>query len=449
MEPFRYHVYVCNQQKPEGLPCCYNRGSAEVIDALRRELAASDLEPNIQLTVCGSLGLCERGPNMVVYPEGIWYSGVSPSDVAEIVQSHFRRDIPVERLIRSDHAALRREVLWNRDQTRAAARARESSGVLPDELNVRISAFQESRTILTALELDVFTAVSEPATAQEVAEKLDTDGRATEMLLHALAAIGLLIKKDGRFENSPASARFFSTGSPHCARAALLHTANLWKNWSNLTEAVRTGTAPDDAARPEGWVENFIAAMHRNATERADAVVQAVGALRGRMLDIGGGSGAYSIAFARANQQLEIDLVDQPEVEPIVQAHIREAGMEDRIHVLCEDLRDSLPQHGYEMTFLSAICHTLSPEENFALLKRCFAVLAPGGRIVIHDFILDADKTAPKPAALFALNMLTATRGGSTYSQPEYSTLLEATGFQNVRHLRMPGPNSLMVATRE
>jgi (2Fe-2S) ferredoxin/ubiquinone/menaquinone biosynthesis C-methylase UbiE len=449
MEPFHYHVFICNQQKPEGLPCCYNNGSAQVIDALRREIAAGDLEQEVQLTVCGSLGLCEHGPNIVVYPEGIWYSGVSPSDVPEIVQSHFRRDTPVERLIRTDPGALRTEILWNRDQMRAAARTRESSGALPDELNARIRAFQESRAILTALELDIFTAVGEPATAAEVSAKLHIDGRATEMLLNALAAIGLLIKKNGSFQNGPASARFFSTSSPDCARTALLHTANLWKSWSNLTEAVRTGTAVDDAGRPDGWVETFIAAMHRNASERAGAVVHAVGVVRGRMLDIGGGSGAYSIAFAQANPQLEIDLVDQPDVGPIAQAHIQEAGLEGRIHVLCGDMRDSLPQNGYEMTFLSAICHMLSPEENFALLKRCFAVLAPKGRVVIQDFILDEDKTAPKQAALFALNMLTGTRAGSTYSEAEYTTWLEAAGFQSVRHLRMPGPASLMVASRE
>jgi (2Fe-2S) ferredoxin len=89
MEPFRYHVFICDQRKPEGIPCCPERGSAATIDALRREVAARELTDEVQITLCGSLGLCERGPNLVVYPEGVWYSGVRPEDIPEIVESHF------------------------------------------------------------------------------------------------------------------------------------------------------------------------------------------------------------------------------------------------------------------------------------------------------------------------------------------------------------------------
>jgi (2Fe-2S) ferredoxin/SAM-dependent methyltransferase len=452
MEPFRFHVFVCNQQKPEGAPCCYQHGSAQVIDALRREIAANGLDDEVQVTLCGSLGLCDCGPNMIVYPEGAWYSGIAPADVPEIVDSHFRQGKPVNRLLRSDMPQVRAEIIGNRDKMRAALRAKDAAGALPDELNARIRGFQESRAILTALELDVFTAVGDGASAAEVAARLNTGARATEMLINALVALELLVKQDHSFRNTPVAARYFSAASPDCARMALLHTANLWHTWSTLTEAVRKGTAVAREAgsgRDTGWVETFIAAMHRNATERAEPVVRAVGPVNGRMLDVGGGSGAYSIAFARANPQLAVDLLDQPAVTPIAQSHIREAGVEDRVRVIDGDLRSSLPGEGYDMVFLSAICHMLSPEENRDLLERCFDALAPGGRIVIQDFILEPDKTAPKSAALFALNMLTGTAAGSTYSEPEYAEWLRSAGFRPAGHLRMPGPASLMLAERE
>jgi len=452
MEPFRFHVFVCNQQKPEGAPCCSGRGSAEVIDALRREIAAGGWDDEVQVTLCGSVGLCDHGPNMIVYPEGVWYCGVTPADVAEIVESHFRHGKPVDRLVRRDMAQVRAEVTGNRDQMRAALRAKDAAGALPDDLQMRIRGFQESRVILTALELDVFTAVGEGAKAAEVAARLQTDARATEMLLHALAAMELLVKQDGWFRNTPLAARYFSAASADCARTALLHTANLWHSWSTLTGAVRAGTAvaPEaEAGHDAGWVETFIAAMHRNATERAESVVRAVGPIAGRMLDIGGGSGAYSIAFAKANGQLAVDLLDRAEVTPIARSHIREAGLENRIHLVAGDLRSSLPPGSYDVAFLSAICHMLNPEENRALIGRCHSVLAPRGRIVIQDFILEPDKTAPKSAALFALNMLTGTRGGGTYSAPEYAAWLEAAGFEGPQHVRLPGPASLMVAARE
>src|SRR5450759_1957119 len=264
MEPFRFHVYVCDQQKPEGAPCCAARGSVQVLEALRREVVARGLEDEVQVTACGSLGLCEHGPNLVIYPEGTWYSGVSPADVPEIVRSHFEENTPVARLVRTDPAALKAEITGNRDKMLAALRARDAAGILPDDLNDRIRAFQESRAILTALELDLFTAIGDGAGAAEMAASLHTDPRSTEMLLNALASLRLLVKHEGVFHNSPAAARYFTAGSRDNARPALLHTAHLWQRWSTLTDCVRAGTAvahDEIAGRGADWTEAFIACL--------------------------------------------------------------------------------------------------------------------------------------------------------------------------------------------
>jgi (2Fe-2S) ferredoxin/predicted O-methyltransferase YrrM len=452
MEPFRYHVFACDQQKPEGVPCCNARGSGQVLDALRRELNTRGLADEVQVTVCGSLGLCEHGPNLVVYPEGLWYCGVTVADVAEIVQSHFAENRPVERLMRTDPASLRAEILTNREKMFAAQRARDAAGILPDDLNDRIRGFQESRVVLTALELDLFTAAGDGASAADVAARLHTDARATEALLNALAALRLLVKRNDRFVNSPAAARYFTAGSRDNARPALLHTAHLWHRWSTLTACVRAGTAVERdeiAGRGEDWTEAFIAAMHRNASERAPLVVRTVGAQDVlRLLDVGGGSGAYSIAFARANPALHADILDLAAVEPIAQRHIREAGVADRVRVRAGDLRCDALGEGYDMVFLSAICHMLDPAQNRDLLRRCMEALRPGGRIVIQDFILEPDKTSPRFAALFALNMLVGTRGGSSYSEPEYAAWLGEAGFREVHRVRLPGITGLMIGSR-
>jgi len=402
------------------------------------------------VTACGSLGLCEHGPNLVVYPEGIWYSGVTPADVPEIVRSHFQEDTPVERLARTDPEALRAEILSNREKMFAARRAREAAGVLPDDLNARIRGFQESRAVLTALELDLFTAVGDGAGAADVAATLRTDPRATGMLLNALASLGLLIKQEGVFHNSPAAARYFTAGSRDNARPALLHTAHLWQRWSTLTDCVRAGGAVAElGGRGENWTEAFIAAMHRNASERAPLVVRAVGPENvRRMLDVGGGSGAYSIAFSRANSALRADILDLATVEPIAQRHIQEAGVADRVKVRAGDLRSDRLGEGYDLVLVSAICHMLNPGENLDLLRRCREALEPGGRVVIQDFILEADKTSPRFAAMFALNMLVGTRGGSSYSEPEYSAWLGEAGFREIRHTRLPGITGLMIGSR-
>jgi precorrin-6B methylase 2 len=310
----------------------------------------------------------------------------------------------------------------------------------------------ESRALLTALELDVFTAVGTGATATEVAQKVSTHPRATEMLLNALTAMGLLTKHQGVFHTTPTTARFFAEGSKDNARPGLIHTANIWHRWSNLTDSVRAGTAVDDeemAVRGDDWTKPFIAAMHRNAAERAPLVVKAVSTKTGeRLLDVGGGSAAYSIAFAQANESLHATVLDLPTVLPLAQGHINAAGLAERVDTRAGDLRRDTLGKGFTMVLVSAICHMLSPEENQELLRRCFDALEPQGRVVIQDFILEADKTAPKQAALFALNMLVGTPAGSTYSYDEYGAWLREAGFHEVREIRLPGPSSLMVGIR-
>ncbi len=123
MEPFRLHVYACQQEKPGNAPCCSARGSAAVLDALRKELAAQKLMGEVQVTTCGSLGMCERGPNLVVYPEGVWYSGVQVADVPELVREHFVKGRPVERLVNRDAVALKKEIEENRAKAMAAMAA--------------------------------------------------------------------------------------------------------------------------------------------------------------------------------------------------------------------------------------------------------------------------------------------------------------------------------------
>jgi predicted O-methyltransferase YrrM len=166
------------------------------------------------------------------------------------------------------------------------------------------------------------------------------------------------------------------------------------------------------------------------------------------MLDVGGGSGAYSIAFAQANPALRADILDLAAVEPIARRHIEEAGAGDRVHVRGGDLRSGRLGEGYDLVFLSAICHMLDEAGNLDLLRRCREALAPGGRVVIQDFILEPDKTAPRFAALFALNMLVGTPGGSAYSEPEYTAWLGEAGFQQIHRVRLPGLTGLMVGSR-
>jgi predicted O-methyltransferase YrrM len=271
------------------------------------------------------------------------------------------------------------------------------------------------------------------------------------MLLNALASLDLVRKDGAVFHNAPVAARFLAAGSPDSASMAMLHTARLWHRWSGLTECVRTGTAiPDE--RDADDTEAFIAAMHNNARQRA---AQLAGCLMGpaaagasRMLDVGGGSGAYAIAFAQANPRLRAEVFDQPAVLAIAERHIREAGLGDRISTRAGDLRTDEFGGGYDLVLVSAICHMLGVEENRDLLARVCRALAKGGRVAIQDFLLRADKTGPRSGALFSLNMLVNTRGGASYSEDEYTEWLREAGFGEVQRVPLAGPAGVLVGRR-
>jgi (2Fe-2S) ferredoxin len=123
MEPCRLHVFFCRQQKPGGLVCCGARGAAESLAALQKEIIAQGLDDEVQVTACDSIGMCGRGPNLVVYPEGLWYTGVTPEAAVEIVREHFVAGRPVERLIDRDMGKVKKEFLHHRTKTREVTRA--------------------------------------------------------------------------------------------------------------------------------------------------------------------------------------------------------------------------------------------------------------------------------------------------------------------------------------
>lgn len=314
------------------------------------------------------------------------------------------------------------------------------------------NAFQRSRVLLTAYELGLFTAINDEwKTSAEVAEALETDARATDRLMNALTALGLLEKRDGRFTSSPAAAQFLVKGRPEYM-AGLGHTVHLWQTWSGLTHAVRagTGTVGDEVnKRGEDWLRAFIGAMHWRAKQMADAVVALLD-LSGvsRVLDVGGGSGAFSMAFVRAGRGIHAVVFDLPNVIPLTKNYVESAGYAAQISTTIGDYRtDDLPG-GFDLVFLSAIVHANSADESRRLIRKSAAATQPGGQVVVLDQIVNEDRTGPLPAAMFALNMLVGTGGGDTYTESEVRSWMEEAGLHDIARKDTPFNNALIIGRK-
>jgi predicted O-methyltransferase YrrM len=137
-------------------------------------------------------------------------------------------------------------------------------------------------------------------------------------------------------------------------------------------------------------------------------------------------------------------LFDQPPVIEMARRRVQEAGMTDRVTLVPGDFyKDELPA-GHDLALLSAIIHQNSPEENEELYRNIHRALDVGGRIVIRDHVMSPDHTQPLEGALFAVNMLAGTKGGSTYTFEEIKTGLTAAGFTRINQLQSQGMFSLV-----
>jgi len=139
------------------------------------------------------------------------------------------------------------------------------------------------------------------------------------------------------------------------------------------------------------------------------------------------------------------EILDIPEVVPLTTEYVRQAGASAQVELRSGDMLHDDFGSGYDLIMLNAICHMFSEEQNRDIFRRALQALAPKGRLVVQDFILNPDKTGPQQAALFSLNMLVNTEAGASYSEVEYTNWMKAAGFAEVSRINLPGPSILMV----
>lgn len=303
-------------------------------------------------------------------------------------------------------------------------------------------AFLKPRIVITAAQLNLFAELDgRSRTVEDLCDEHGWSPRGLRILLDALAAMGLIEKsRDGHYTLNASLSGLLVPGSESSVLPMVLHRGSMWKTWSNLTEIVATGRNPNPMgaeSRSDEDIEAFIGAMHVVGRAAADTVAAAVdlSPFR-RLLDVGGGSGTYTMAFLKRAPHLTATVFDLPRVIEIARRRLTDAGFIDRVTLSAGDYNaDPLPS-GHDLALLSAIIHINSREGNQALFRKVYDCLEPGGAILIRDHLMDPTRTRPVEGAIFAVNMLVATRGGSTYTLEETTADLEAAGFHDVRLIR-------------
>lgn len=283
-------------------------------------------------------------------------------------------------------------------------------------------------------------------TFTEMGAELHLAERASTVLLSALAAFGLLRRgSDGRYQLSPSAAEHLCPGSYFDLSGYIGLAANAPGTLA-LIQRLETNrpavAAPEHTGAAFIYREGIESAMEQEASARSLTL-----ALAGRarnvapllasrlplgdhrlLLDVGGGTGIYSIACLQANPRLRAIVWDRPEVLKVAQEMAVAYGVPDRLTCQPGDMFTDPVPPGADLILLSNVLHDWDVPQNRALLQRCAPALASGGRLVIHDVFLDDTMDGPLAIALYSAALFTLTEGRA-YSAAEYKEWLSEAGL--------------------
>ena len=288
--------------------------------------------------------------------------------------------------------------------------------VTADRLIDEIMGYRKAKILMVAAYLDCFTPLESPKTAAALAKGLKLNPRAVEILLDALTAIGYLRKRGRLYANAPISSRYLVRGRPGYMGDNLKYQEMIWDAWGDLRHSIGKGGAVRPLEywllRHKGFTQEYIRGMDNIARGPAAEIAALVApAPVSRLLDVGAGPGTYSLAFLRANPAMSATLLDLPSTLEVTSRMLSEfPALAARTNLKAGNYRSVVfGRAEYDLVLLSHITHDESPQVNRRLIEESLRALKPGGRIIIHDFMLDPDRVQPVFGALFSVHMLAYT----------------------------------------
>ena len=332
-----------------------------------------------------------------------------------------------------------------------------SSAPNPQPVMAMLSACQQTAALVAAIQLDLFTALADgPLTAAALGKKIGAAERGTRSLADYLCIPGLLHKQADGYSLSPTAQVFLNRRSP----VAIADAAGWWDFIAQQTSAermlavVRAGGNVQGVAPPEAWVI-FARSMGVIARLPAKVIAEKIAApllaQGGKVLDVAGGHGEYGIAVARQSPQADVTILDGAPVLAVARENADKAGLGARYHTLAgsiipgsEGEVELKPE--YNLILVTGFLHMFSAQTNQVIMAKVKRALAPGGAVIVEDFIPNPDRISPPMAAAFSLTMLFGTAEGDSYTEAEFRQMFTAAGFSRFeRHQLNELPMSAML----
>lgn len=323
------------------------------------------------------------------------------------------------------------------------------------------SAFWGSKTLLSAVELGVFTALGEgPLDRDSLARRCGLHDRSAGDFLDALVALGMLERGgDGCYANTVDSALFLDRNKPAYVGGLLeMFNARLYGFWGSLTEALKTGQPQNEARHGK----NFFAALYADPQRLEDFLAAMTGVSLGAAMtiakkfpwrhyqtfvDVGCAQGGLSVQVAQAHPHLRGAGFDLPPVEQSYLRHVGRHGLSERLTFHAGDFfSDPLPHA--DVLVMGHILHDWNLDEKKQLVAKAYEALPAGGALLVYETIIDDERRCNAFGLLMSLNMLIETPGGFDFTGAQCCAWMKEAGFRETRVEHLLGPDSMVVGIK-
>ncbi|MBD0371738.1 MAG: methyltransferase [Pyrinomonadaceae bacterium] len=333
--------------------------------------------------------------------------------------------------------------------------------VTPDNIMQLGLGFWASKTLLSAVELGLFTELSKGAmTAEAVGERLNLHTRSVRDFLDALVSLSMLERDaNGFYSNTPQTDTFLDRNKPTYLGGMLeMANARLYPFWGSLTEALKTGR-PQNEAKSGG---NFFEALYADP-QRLEGFLSAMtglslGAARAisekfpwsdykSFIDIGGAQGGVPVQLAQSHAHLTGGSFDIPSVGPVFEKYVAKHGLSERLRFYPGDFfKDPIPSA--DVLVMGHILHDWDMEEKRMLLRKAYDALPEGGALIVFESLIDDERRENTFGLLMSLNMLIETPGGFDYTGADCSGWMREAGFRQTRVEHLIGPDSMVIGIK-